>query len=332
MVNSDSETPLVSVLMGVRNGARFLPEAIESILNQTFTNFEFIIVDNGSSDNTPHILRRYQESDPRIVVIEEARPGHAIALNTGLAVSTAPWIARMDADDIAAPNRISRQLEVLGANRDVVALGSYGWIIGEQGNVVAHSRVGPTDREEFERLRLAGELVYLLNPSVIFSRDAGLAVGGYRQDYAPAEDVEFWSRIADQHLVLALDEPLVSYRIHTNSISTRSFDLQMANLRRARMNMVRRRSGEPELTLEQFKDLERHDPLNTRILRGLRTRSQAYYRHGGSLLAARRPRGILWLLASAAHYPPLPFQRLRMQRVFGTIRPIARGAEAEDRT
>lgn len=323
--------PLISVVMAVRNGERFLAEAVESILGQTVRDFEFIVVDNGSTDTTPAILRRYQESDPRVVVMREERPGQAIALNTGLAAARGRWIARMDADDIAAPERFERQLAALAAEPDLVALGAHGWIIGEGGAIVGRSRVGPTTREEFARLRREGELVYLLHPSVIFSRAAALAVGGYRQEYAPAEDTEFFSRLADDHLVLALPEPLLCYRIHPSALSTRSFSVQMRNVRWARLNMIRRRAGLPELSLEEFIALERRDPWPVRARRGLRVRSQAYYRHGGGLLAARRPRGALWLLASVALYPPLPFRRLRMQRVFGTLRATPRRRAAGGR-
>jgi hypothetical protein len=332
MGTEPNDSPLISVVMAVRNGARFLPEAIESILAQTFTNFEFIIVDDGSTDTSPAIAEQFARADARVRVLRTPEPGLANAVNAGIAASRAPWIARMDADDISLPHRLERQLEVLGRCDGLAALGGYAYLMGETGQIVGQSRMGPTSVAELDRLRAREELVYILQPSAIFSRAVYTAVGGYRQSGVPAEDVEFFSRIADDHLVLAIPEPLLKQRIQATSTSTRRFQEQMEAVQRTRINMARRRAGQTELTRQQFRALQQADPAWVRWRRGLRWRSQLCYRRGGQLLAVRSPRGVPWLLASAALYPPLPLQRLRMQRVWSTLRSSSAAHESSDFT
>jgi glycosyltransferase involved in cell wall biosynthesis len=247
-------------------------------------------------------------------------PGLAHAVNAGIATSRAPWIARMDADDVSLPHRLERQLDVLASNPSLVALGGYAYLMGETGRIVGQSRMGPTTAAELEHLRAQGELVYILQPSAIFSRAAGNAVDGYRQSGVPAEDVEFFSRLADDQLVLALPEPLLLQRIQSKSTSTLRFQELMEAVQRIQLNMARRRAGQPELTAAEFRALRQADSAPVRWRRSLRWRSQLYYRRGGQLLAAGYPRGAFWLLGSLALYPPLPLRRLRMQRVLSTVR------------
>ena len=107
--------PAVSVVMSCYNASRFLAEAIESILRQTFTDFEFIIIDDGSTDDTLDIIRTYAQTDPRIVVIEKANTGLADSLNVGIGAARGEWIARQDADDVSFPDRLFHQIEFLRA-------------------------------------------------------------------------------------------------------------------------------------------------------------------------------------------------------------------------
>ena len=111
--------PAISVVMSAFNGELFLAEAIESILKQTATDFEFIIIDDGSTDSTPEILSRYAERDERVHVFSQKNIGRAESLNRGIDLAKAPLIARMDADDIAFPQRLERAVRIHeGASRD----------------------------------------------------------------------------------------------------------------------------------------------------------------------------------------------------------------------
>src|SRR5690349_12083876 len=118
------ETPRVSVVMPVHNGGPFLERAVESILGQSFADFEFVIIDDGSTDSTGEVRRRHQAADHRVRVHHQEKAGLVASLNDGCSRARAPYIARMDADDIAFPERLDRQVELLDREPEVVLVGS----------------------------------------------------------------------------------------------------------------------------------------------------------------------------------------------------------------
>lgn len=318
MVTDAGALPLVTVLLPVHNGERFLDEAIRSIQAQTLTNLELIVLDDGSTDASGAIAQRRTAEDPRLRLISLGRVGLTRALNVGIEAARADWIARMDADDIAAPERLERQLRVLHDQPDIAALGTYGWMIGPTGRIVGLSRLGPVSREAFARERAAG-LIYLLHPSVVFSREVVRALGGYRPAYAPSDDIDLWARIADDHLVLTLPEPLLSYRIHTANDSTRRFAAATERVRWTRVNAIHRRSGQSELSWEEFRTTERQKIRKQHLQQWFASRSQYWYRRGGSMLGAGNPTGLLCLVIAAILHPPLVIRRLKRQEVLSIV-------------
>ncbi len=300
--------------MPVRNGAIYLREAISSIQHQTLRQWELIVLDDGSDDDSAGIASGLAAEDERIRVVRLARVGVADAFNRGIEEARAPWVARMDADDVAMPERLERQLSFLSRNEDVAGLGTWGWIIGEDGRIAGQSRLGPTSREAFAKQR-DRDLIYFQTPTMMFSREVALALGGFRREYSPSDDIDFWSRIADEHIVLALPEPLLKYRIHASNYVTREFQQTIVNLRWARVNMQRRRSGLPEWTFAEFDAYVAGLPRGLKIRWQLRDWSQFAYRRGGALLASGHPSGALWLLGSFI-YPLEATRRLKRQAVF----------------
>jgi glycosyltransferase involved in cell wall biosynthesis len=213
--------PAVSVVMPVHNGAGFLTAAIDSILAQSFTDFEFIIVDDGSDDATPEILARFAASDSRIHVTRQHRAGVANALNRGLAASSGSFIARIDADDIARPSRLARQLELLQAQPNVAVLGTAYELIDLQG--ATHGiRQMPTSAAEIHAGLLHGN--YIAHPTVMMRRDAVVAAGGYRPAFVSCEDYDLWLRLSESHELLNLDAPLLLYRMHPGQSAWRDAD------------------------------------------------------------------------------------------------------------
>src|SRR5579864_5984497 len=124
LMSATARVPVISVVMGVYNAQRYVSEAIESVLNQTFGDFEFIVVDDGSTDRTPAILQEYQARDPRLKVLRIAHAGIVAAANAGLAIARAELIARADADDVCLPERFARQVSYMGDHPECVCLGS----------------------------------------------------------------------------------------------------------------------------------------------------------------------------------------------------------------
>ena len=204
-------SPALTVLMPVHNGERYLRDAVASILGQTFRDFEFVIVDDGSTDGTAAILASFD--DPRIrVIASPSCEGIARALNRGLAASSAPLVARQDADDLSHPRRLELQLAFLRDHPHVVLLGTQVRLIGHRtalGWWRARTHDGIRFQSMFDNPFIHG--------SVVFRRDAA---GAYDASLASAEDYDLWSRIAAAHRVANLPQKLVHYRIHPGSTAT----------------------------------------------------------------------------------------------------------------
>ena len=208
--------------MPVWNGASHLREALESILHQTERNFEFLIIDDGSTDDTVAIIESYQ--DPRIRLIRQEHEGIVVALNRGVAESRADWIARMDADDIAYPERFEKQLALVRANPDAVLCHTQIRIIGEERYVTPAGRF--IRGEGLIQLRLCYQSP-ILHPTVMFRKDAFLASGGYLADERHAEDYGLWGRLILQGAVVGIARPLLDFRVHHGSISKQKLEYQI---------------------------------------------------------------------------------------------------------
>lgn len=203
--------PEISVLMCVRDGEKFLAEAIESILNQTFDAFEFIIVNDGSTDGTARILDDYADRDARIKIVKISGSGLPVALNTGLQSATAPFVARMDADDIALPQRLAKQLDYLITHEEISVLGTAAVIINEKGKR-RNTQVMPNTPEKVRNT--LPHRCCLIHPSVMIRRSALLAAGGYNLVYNIVEDYDLWLRISEVSELTNLKEPLIKLRKH----------------------------------------------------------------------------------------------------------------------
>lgn len=208
--------------MPVWNGANHIREAIDSILTQTERNFEFLIIDDGSTDDTVKIIEAYQ--DPRIRLIKQEHEGIVVALNRGVAESRAKWIARMDADDIAYPQRFEKQLARLSARPDAVLCHTQIRLFGEQRYL---SSVGRFSRSEgLLRLQLCHKNP-IIHPTAIFRKDAFISCGGYLAEERHAEDYGLWGRLILQGTVVGHASPLLNFRVHQASISKQKFDIQI---------------------------------------------------------------------------------------------------------
>ncbi len=211
-----SNLPRVTVLMAVYNGARHVAEALRSILGQTFEDFEFLVVNDGSTDETREIVQAHP--DPRIRLIDNpCNLGLTRSLNRGLAAARGELIARQDADDISEPRRLARQVAFLDAHPDVALLGTWYRKIAADGRL-RHGRRPPCGWTE---LRWA-LLFYcpLVHSSVMFRRRAVLQrVGSYDETFEYAQDYDLWQRVAAQLRAVNLAQPLVRLRIHPDSMT-----------------------------------------------------------------------------------------------------------------
>lgn len=212
----------ISVVMPVYNSAAYLAEAVESILAQTFRDFEFIIVNDGSTDRSGKMLEQFAARDARIKLISRPNTGIVGALNDGLAQATGAFVARMDGDDVALPERLQKQIDYLRANPDCIAVGSrvigidpYGCELFQSEHKLHHDAI------DAELLNGVGWAI--VHPAAMMRRDAIEAVGGYRKQFQWVEDLDLFLRLAERGRVANLPDFLLRYRQHTESVNrTRS--------------------------------------------------------------------------------------------------------------
>ncbi len=210
--------PAVSVALPVFNAERHLAAAVSSILRQSFADFELLAVDDGSTDGSRRILERFAASDPRLRVISRPNTGIVGALNDACRAARAPLVARMDADDIAFPERLARQVAHLAAHPEIVALGAAVIYLDAAGRPVKPCPRS-TDHEQLEPALLAGDGGALIHPVVVFRRAALEQAGLYRPETQYVEDLDLYLRLARLGRLANLPEPLLYYRVHGTSIN-----------------------------------------------------------------------------------------------------------------
>ena len=210
--------PRVSVLIPVYNAAPYLQEAVESILSQTYRDFEVIIVNDGSTDRSGKLLRKMASRDSRILLIDQPNRGIVAALNNGLQRCRGELIARMDADDVSMPERFDRQVAYLDACPECVGVGSRVLQISPYGDILSSSGQHP-DHEWIEAELLKGNGAALIHPTAMFRKQAGEAVGGYQAQFQWVEDLDLFLRLAEIGRLANLPDVLLHYRQHPDSVS-----------------------------------------------------------------------------------------------------------------
>jgi len=275
----------ISVVMPAYNSARFVRQAIESILNQTYPSFEFIIVDDGSTDDTLSIALAYAERDRRVRVIQSNHAGLSTALNTAIEQATHDWVARMDADDVSLPYRLERQVKAARNRAAVVAWGAFAYHINSVGKILSLSRDGPTAEEEFYHLRRRGQPFTIIHPTALLRKDIVRRAGGYDPRFDGAEDLDLFERMAEFGPILAVPEPLILVRMHGSSFTMGRFAKQKFLTRYVRTRLQVRLRGERVHTLDEFADQYRQCALRTRIRRFFDDSSKLYYRRAGIAFA-----------------------------------------------
>jgi glycosyltransferase involved in cell wall biosynthesis len=226
--------PTISVLMSVHNGENYLEEAIESILNQTYPDFELIIINDFSTDSSFEIIKKF--ADKRIVLIEnDHNIGLTKSLNKGLKIAKGEYIARMDADDISEINRFEKQIDVLQKNPDYTVVGSNIFLIDDTGLIIEQIKYPETTEENLGNIFFDNTIVH---SSAMFRKDFVMSLGGYNEEYSKSQDYDLWLNIIENGgLLYNIQESLLKYRIHAGSISNKFGSEQEQNA----IRIVRRR-------------------------------------------------------------------------------------------
>lgn len=220
-------TPLVSVLMPVYNAERYVSDAVKSILNQTFKDFEFLIIDDGSTDQSINILQNFADTDNRITLLSRENRGLVNTLNEMIDLASAPLLARMDADDISYPDRFSKQVNFLQKNPPVVCVGGSFEVIDERGRLLTRLHL-PENDDEIQRMNLVGHSA-IGHPCAMMRSESVRMVGGYDSIAACAEDLDLWLRLGEMGQLANLPDCVLRYRMHAQSVSQLKTDLQRKN-------------------------------------------------------------------------------------------------------
>ena len=234
-------SPIISILMGVYNCEKYLGEVIESLLAQTLTDFELIIVDDGSTDRSGNILERYAAHDKRIHVITQENEGVGRAVNNALQLARGRYIARSDADDFSYPERLEKQLAFMESNPDVVMVGTSVMWIDPLGIPIGLCPM-EYDHELIEIELLKGNGSAICQPSVMIRTDVLKNIGGYDNRWRVTEDLDLFLRLAEVGRLTNMREVLVNWRQHLASTNHSKREQQLVETRALLEEAHQRRS------------------------------------------------------------------------------------------
>lgn len=242
-------SPKVSVVLPMYNACEHVGQAIGSILNQTWTNLELIIINDASTDGSLQIATKFAEGDSRVKIVDlEQNGGIAQALNTGFSLARGEYVARMDADDISAPERLEKQLKFMDDNPECGVCGSWIKAFNETKKTVS---VWET---ELDHDSIKAHLLFgcaLMHPTVVFRKAILTSDSIYESDYIPAEDYRLWSILAFKTKLANVQEVLLDYRIHGDSTSQKESTKQKLQAQRVRANILKELDLVP--TVDQMK-------------------------------------------------------------------------------
>lgn len=235
--------------MPVYNGESFLIESIESILKQTFKNFEFIIINDGSTDSSLNIIRKYAAQDSRIQVIDRQNKGLVVSLNEGISLAKGKYIARMDADDISLPERLEQQFEYLENNPEITILGTYIEAFGNEGEEAELTNLWFNEKLISDNIHKKFSIGCPIAHPTVMMKTEFVKAEKYSYKYTIIEDYELWMRALKKGYKIAnLDKVLLKYRVHNNSKS---------KLEKGRIKLKQRVACK----LENFFDIKKRDVL-----------------------------------------------------------------------
>jgi len=275
----------------VYNGAAHLAQTLESLLAQTFADFELLVIDDGSTDSSGSIARSFK--DERIRVVRTENQGLVQALNTGIREARAPYIARSDHDDISVPTRLEKQLKVMREQPDTVAVFSFNSKFGTKH--VWSNRDKFANGSDPVREYQPETDGCLLQSTMLARTDALRALNGFRAAYYPGEDLDLECRLSEAGRVMVVCEPLVAYRFRLGGMTYGTFRIMQLKAGWAQDSHLRRMRNEPEVTFEEYLASLPADRWS-RLARRFTFSSREHMRIGGQRYLDGH------YLASAAHF------------------------------
>lgn len=261
-MSATKSDPRLTVAMSVYNNGPYVGAAIDSILAQSFGDFEFVIVNDGSTDESAAVIDERAAHDDRIRVIHQENRGFIVSLNRLFAEARSPWIARMDGDDISHPERLAKQVAFIDAHPDHGVVGCAASLIGPDGEPLDKEGGGkPLDHEGIYANLESRPLIN--HNAALIARDPVLELGGYRAAYHHAEDYDLWMRLIDHVRFANLPEALIAYRVYPGQVSNRHLVEQARNAAISWQARLERLAGRPDPTegLDELPPLSEIDAL-----------------------------------------------------------------------
>ena len=230
---NDEQIALVSILLPVYNGETYLAESLDSVLAQTYQNWELVIINDGSTDGTESLISKYQDKRIRYLP-NDGNKGIIFSLNRGLRESNGAYIARLDADDIALPHRLEKQVRFLSENPDYAMCGSYFQTIDSNGRFLKNVRFPANNRDAQSYLLLHNCFCH----SAIMMRTSIAKELKYDEKFQVCEDYDLWYRISRSGKILNLPEFTTLYRVHDNNMSTRKSEIMFAHVNKINIRIL----------------------------------------------------------------------------------------------
>lgn len=268
----------VSVIMPVYNAEKYLPEALQSVREQTHTGFELIAVDDGSTDGSSRVLREFASRDNRIVTWRGVNRGVAAVANECVKRAKNDLIVRCDADDLMLPTRIERQIRFMEKHPEISAACCYAWLTDRRGKVLARA-MPQIDVDRGIRELNPGHFVHLINSSSILRKRDLVAVGGYATNYRFAEDRELWGRLVASGYRLGVQPEFLSkVRIHRSSLTGSETRNNELTCRYIDHNIIRALRGQKRISFPAFLEQRKSLPILQRLFQNLSDISEIYYK------------------------------------------------------
>ncbi len=283
VVAMSDDQPTFSVVMPVFNSRRFLRGAIESVLGQTCPDFELLVFDDGSTDSSWEVAKEFAQKDRRLSIARCPRRGVVATRNAAISEAKGQFLAFLDSDDEAEPARLELQLKYLTGNPGCVAVGGQILYVDADGDPLYVSDL-PRDHESIDRQLMAGFAGSITHGTTAVSREAVARIGGFRSHFPIAEDFDLYLRLAEVGRLANLDDVLIKYRQHEESLCATHHDVSVELTERA-ISDARRRRGLPEEASEIPLPRDRSG-LNELMFRSMKAYSHGY--QGTAMKYAKR--------------------------------------------
>lgn len=282
--------PYISVVLPVYNQGKYIAETIESVLAQTYTDFEFLILDDGSTDNSAAIIREYAAKDSRIKAYYEPNSGKSAATNNLVGKAFGTWCAFLDADDVMLAERLATQIEFHQANPSINASSSHCYYINQKGDKFGVQRYSHLkDLNGCKQVLINNEIITCSFTGMMVYKTAFIEAGGLITHFEPCEDFEFFNRFIEKGFNLVIiQEVLMKYRIHSSAVTVKKPLLIFAKIGHVEECIRLRRSGKPEISFKEFTERREKDSPFTKINRKRISYSMIFFRNAGFAMMSKQ--------------------------------------------